>query len=154
MYKRNGMTVLFLLALTGVSFATPLTDRFSSLWVLGDSLSDSGNLFTVSGGTAPDPDYYDDGRFQNGPNYADLLWQELGFSGELVPSYQGGTNYAVGGARSLAGDGFDGERGVRRSEVVAGLTGRVETCRTLAGYARVRVVARGARHGRRGFETG
>ena len=87
----------------------PLTARaYSTLYVLGDSLSDTGNLFTATSKPPlnvllpeplPQAPYYD-GRFSNGPIYAEYLWSRLGFSGSLQPSSQGGTDYAVGGARS------------------------------------------------------
>ena len=78
---------------------------YSTVYVFGDSLSDSGNVFQVSGGTVPDPVYYDQGRFSNGPNYADRLWTSLGLAGNLAPRVYApvapqGTNYAFGGARS------------------------------------------------------
>jgi len=81
---------------------------FSNMYVFGDSLSDSGNLFTwtdqdnpVTGGIPiPVAPPYFSGRFQNGPSYAEGLWTHLGLTNNLIPSYLGGTNYAVGGARS------------------------------------------------------
>lgn len=77
----------------------------SNMVVFGDSLSDNGNLFEATGNTVPDATYYDQGRFQNGPSYVELLWDDLGFDGDLTPRIYGpsapqGTNYAVGGARS------------------------------------------------------
>jgi phospholipase/lecithinase/hemolysin len=77
----------------------PLTARaYSTLYVLGDSLSDTGNLYAATG-ALPQAPYYD-GRFSNGPVYAEYLWTQLGFSGSLQPSRLGGTDYAYGGARS------------------------------------------------------
>jgi len=81
---------------------------YSTMYVFGDSLSDNGNLFAATQGTVPTPDYYDNGRFLNGRSYSELLWDKLALPGDLTPVYQGtgGTNYAVGGARSRyhAGD--------------------------------------------------
>lgn len=57
-------------------------DRFSGLVVFGDSLSDNGNV----------------GRFSNGPVWVEVLASRIGT--ELTPSRLGGTNFAVGGARS------------------------------------------------------
>ena len=82
---------------------------YRNLFLLGDSLSDLGNLFTATANPplntifpAPLPQNppYDQGRFSDGPVWAEYLWQSLGLPGELTPSYRGGTNYAVGGARS------------------------------------------------------
>lgn len=91
-------TAIFLISLSmpGVSLAMP----YSNMYVLGDSLSDVGNLFIATGNGLPqDPPYYQ-GRFSNGPNYTEYLWQDLNLPADIAPSFAGGTNYAVGGARS------------------------------------------------------
>lgn len=85
-----------------------LAVSFTNMYVFGDSLSDNGNLFaaTAATGPIPDPVYYDQGRFQDGENYAEHLWSSLGLSGSLSPRVPSttippqGTNYAVGGART------------------------------------------------------
>jgi outer membrane lipase/esterase len=67
---------VFLSPLIGALFfasAAVSATPFSNMFVFGDSLSDNGNLFAATGGVVPFPDYYDQGRFQNGPNYADYL---------------------------------------------------------------------------------
>ena len=56
--------------------------RFSGLVVFGDSLSDNGNV----------------GRFSNGQVWVEVLAARIG--AELTPSRLGGTNFAMGGARS------------------------------------------------------
>ncbi|MCK6442773.1 autotransporter domain-containing protein [Elstera cyanobacteriorum] len=78
----------------GLIAATALTapafgQSFSGLYVFGDSLSDNGNLFRLTG-QPPAP--YFQGRFSNGPTYAERLPGLLGFT------YTPSTNYAVGGA--------------------------------------------------------
>lgn len=87
----------------------PLAARaYSTLYVLGDSLSDTGNLYAATSSPPLNAAFsaalpqspYVAGRFSNGPVYAESLWSRLGFSGSLQPSYLGGTDYAVGGARS------------------------------------------------------
>jgi len=98
-------TAIFLIALylPGVSLAMP----YSNMFVLGDSLSDVGNLFIATDNNLipplpqlpQDPPYYQ-GRFSDGPNYTEYLWQNLNLPGDIAPSLGGGTNYAVGGARS------------------------------------------------------
>ena len=84
--------------------------RAGEVYVFGDSLSDTGNLFTLTGGTSseyfttdpsksprfPTPPYYN-GRASNG-----LLWVET-FASQLgmnvpQPAALGGTNYAFIGA--------------------------------------------------------
>lgn len=73
---------------------------FSEVYVFGDSLSDTGNLFLATGQTIPDPAYYDNGRFQNGPSYVEGLADNFGVSADPALFGGTGTNYAVGGARS------------------------------------------------------
>lgn len=85
----------FALLTPAVSFAQP----YSALYIFGDSLSDSGNVATLTGGTQPGPDTaYTQGRFTNSFNYVDGLAAQLGLS--ATPSLLGGTNFAFGGARS------------------------------------------------------
>ena len=70
--------------------------RYSKLFVFGDSLTDSGNAFFLTAGAIPAAPYVE-GRFSNGNNFADDLNVRL-FGQPLVPSLDGGTNFAVGGA--------------------------------------------------------
>ena len=102
-FRRSALLVLAILcailAVPAQSRATP----FDAIYVLGDSLSDQGNLAIatslVPGLTViPDPLHYFNGRFSNGPVYTDLLAQRLGVP--LTPSLLGGTNFAFGGART------------------------------------------------------
>lgn len=95
----------FTLVAASAASAVPFTD----VYIVGDSLSDSGNLSIAAADAAaalppgsvpeipPVPPYFD-GRFSNGPNFADLVAARLGFSAE--PSLLGGNNYAYGGART------------------------------------------------------
>lgn len=72
------------------ALTTPaLSQSYTGLYVFGDSLSDNGNLFRLTG--QPPAPYYQ-GRFSNGVTYAERLPGLLGFT--YVPS----TNFAVGGA--------------------------------------------------------
>ena len=82
--------------------------EFSALYVFGDSLSDPGNAWVLSGETttapyAPVPDYpYDSHRFSNGKTWAEVLANELGNYRGGRPAYKSRWfgNYAVGGARA------------------------------------------------------
>ena len=78
--------------------ASPLTDRYTSLWVLGDSLSDPGNVFDLTGGERPASPPYFMGRFSNGFVFADRLTQEFDAAG--LPT----GNFAYGGARAVPND--------------------------------------------------
>ncbi len=69
----------------------------SSMYVFGDSLSDTGALSILSPQNCP-PDPYFDCRFSNGPVWAELVADELGVSAETA--YSGGTNWAIGGQRT------------------------------------------------------
>jgi phospholipase/lecithinase/hemolysin len=68
----------------------PHSKPFSRIFVFGDSLSDTGNFYQLSGGTPPAP-YYQ-GRFSNGRVWVEQLADALGMT--IAP----GDNYAVGGA--------------------------------------------------------
>lgn len=70
----------------------------NGLVVFGDSLADSGNVSLATGGAIPDPAFYFNGRFSNGPVYAEFIADALGVP--LLPSLAGGTNFAFGGART------------------------------------------------------
>ena len=91
---------------------------FDRLIVFGDSLSDVGNVQQKTAAiplvpATPGPFYFD-GRFSNGPVYAEVVADGLGL-GPLTRSTAGGTNYAHGGAlatgtsffRSLVVDDVD-----------------------------------------------
>ena len=82
-----------------VTFA-PGAYAFSEMIVFGDSLSDSGNVYIATGNLIPAEPYYD-GRFSNGPNYADRLASDLQL--DLEPFLRaGGSSYAIGGAKTPA----------------------------------------------------
>ena len=94
------LTVLVVLAvpLPGLGFP------FSNFYVIGDSLSDQGNLFAATtsivgpANAVPAADHYANGRFSNGPVYTDVVAAALGLP--LTPSILGGNNFAYGGART------------------------------------------------------
>ncbi len=77
---------------------------FDRLYVFGDSLSDPGNLFDLSGGLFPPPPY-EGGRTSNGPVWAEYLAADLGLSPARLLSAQAnplgagqGINLAIAGA--------------------------------------------------------
>jgi phospholipase/lecithinase/hemolysin len=90
--------------------------NFSGLYVFGDSISDTGNVFKLSdlfltpGNPSPPSPPYFQGRFSNGPVWVDYLGQELGLQPTLgtdviynnAPAPEG-INFAIGGSTSGAG---------------------------------------------------
>ena len=51
--------------------------RFSQIYAFGDSLTDTGNVFTATGMRFPPPPYFE-GRFSNGPVWVEVLAENLG----------------------------------------------------------------------------
>lgn len=100
---RRCRSIVLMMALLG---STPLfaASSYSQLVVIGDSLSDTGNLYDLTASLPPifgipatPPPPYSNGRFSNGPVYVEYLSSSLGL-GAVTPSRQGGTDYAYGGA--------------------------------------------------------
>lgn len=93
--------LLLMLAALLSLFPASAGAAYSSLVVFGDSLSDNGNAFALSGGIwPPSPPYAR--QFSNGQVAAQRLAADLGLG--LAPSIQGGTDYAVGGATTGIGN--------------------------------------------------
>lgn len=70
---------------------------YTSMVVFGDSLSDLGNIATITGGAVPGAPY--SGAFTNGAPWVNGAAATLGLS-PLGPSLLGGSDYAWGGART------------------------------------------------------
>lgn len=89
---RRLLLVLTLIGALGspVAFAAPIT----GIVVIGDSLSDGGNGFALTGGAFPPAPYAQ--RASNGPVAVEYMAQLLGVP--LLPAALGGSNYAVLGA--------------------------------------------------------
>lgn len=93
---RIAATAAAALALAAPAGAVPLSEAFSSYYVLGDSLSDDGNVFAATGGETPQSPPYFEGRFSDGPVFTDYLAE--GFAET--------ENFAFGGAEAVE-DGDD-----------------------------------------------
>ena len=103
--KRSLLVPVFALVLL-----IPLSDAragYSSLFVFGDSLSDSGNNAALTPNRTPVPisgnDFiptfpYASGHYTNAQVWAQIVASSLGLSAN--PSLLGGTDYAFGGART------------------------------------------------------
>lgn len=101
------------------SAAAPATSSYSGLVIFGDSISDTGNVLslTTAFGQPPFPSFTGAaGRFSNGPAWTEYLAAGLGFPGAAAPSNllfngaqvtsigaQGGQNFSYGGARTGLG---------------------------------------------------
>ena len=91
------LTVCFAALCGGAAHAGP----YSDMYVFGDSLSDTGNLFLATGGAQPPAGQpYFSGRFSDGPLWVEHLATGLGLPAGATPSLLGGNNYAFGGART------------------------------------------------------
>lgn len=91
---RKSLSIIVLLFSTVVApaaRAVPLP-----LYVFGDSLSDAGNAYLLTGGALPLSPYVNR-EYSNGPNWIEDLASRLG-DAPLTPSLAGGTDYAYGGA--------------------------------------------------------
>ncbi len=89
------------LGLAALCAGTAQAGPYSNLFVFGDSLSDTGNLFLATSGTQPPAGQpYFSGRFSDGPVWVDHLAAGLGLPAGATPSLLGGNNYAFAGART------------------------------------------------------
>lgn len=110
--RRAAASVVGLASLFASTAALP----YSDLVFFGDSLSDTGNVLSLTTAftPAPFPTFPGaEGRFSNGPVWTESLAAALGFPGNAAPSNllftgsavapigpQGGDNFAYGGART------------------------------------------------------
>lgn len=74
---------------------------YTSAYFFGDSLTDPGNLYAATGGTTPPPPYWQ-GRFSNGPVWAEHVADDFAREGLAT------RNFAFGSANAVTtGDGTD-----------------------------------------------
>ena len=99
MFFRCILLVFFILSLAQSSATAA---DFERMVVYGDSLSDTGRVHEMSGGTFPKSPPYYNGRFSNGPVWVERLAEELELEGSQV------SNYAVGGAKCGYGNANPG----------------------------------------------
>ena len=95
----GGAVAALALAACACAFAgSASAQTYNRLVVFGDSLSDNGHLFLISGGTQPPSPPYAR-RFSNGPTFVELLgFNAANFNGSVT----GSINYAFGGSRTDA----------------------------------------------------
>ncbi|MFS0519155.1 SGNH/GDSL hydrolase family protein [Nostoc sp. UIC 10607] len=90
MKKQILATEIFILSL--IFPLKVLAQNNDEIYVFGDSLSDTGNVFNATGGIIPSSPTYFNGRFSNGPIWVEYLASNLGLNLNL------NTNFAYGGA--------------------------------------------------------
>ncbi|MBF0229343.1 MAG: SGNH/GDSL hydrolase family protein [Desulfamplus sp.] len=90
MQKLKSLFVAFIVMLVTVSYANSM--EFKNMVIFGDSLSDNGNFFKVSGGVYPPAACYQ-GRYSDGPIWFEYLAEEIGATGLNL-------NYAHVGAKT------------------------------------------------------
>ncbi|MBD0261186.1 MAG: SGNH/GDSL hydrolase family protein [Tolypothrix sp. Co-bin9] len=107
--KKN---ILFLAIITLLSFVMTVfapsilsAQKINQLYIFGDSLSDTGNIYRATGGVYPSNPPYFQGRYSNG-----LVWVEYLASGMKLTSEQR-TNFAFGGA-TTGSSGMNGIPGL------------------------------------------
>lgn len=109
--------------------ATAQTLRtFTSQYTFGDSLSDSGNLYALTGRQLPPAPYFN-GRFSNGPVFTELLGNPIRAAAPL--STRGtNLNFAVGGSNIVLPNGLptlDQQIGIYRGQGLAAQAGDLFT---------------------------
>jgi phospholipase/lecithinase/hemolysin len=96
---RRILFFVILLVTVPVLDCTAVAASFGNLVVFGDSLSDIGNIAQAPFLNEPGP-YYWNGRFSNGPVYAETLATGLGLATLARSTASGGNDFAYGGAKT------------------------------------------------------
>lgn len=94
--RNNMQKIVATAACSFTLLCSPIVAGYTQLTVFGDSLSDGGNVFQLSGQTFPPAPYAQ--RLSNGPTAVEVMAANLGLP--LTPSLLGGRNYAYGGAET------------------------------------------------------
>lgn len=89
----NKHTFALAAGLVAACLAAPASANYSQIITFGDSLSDNGNLYALTGGQPPFP--YFNGRFSNGPVAVEVMSAKLGLTL---------TDFAYGGAQTGMGN--------------------------------------------------
>ncbi|MGZ9100618.1 MAG: autotransporter domain-containing protein [Brevundimonas sp.] len=98
-FLRHTALAALTVAAVGAVASAASAQTYNRLVVFGDSLSDNGNLYAVTGNTNPLSPPYFNGRFSNGPVFTELLGFTAGRFTAGAP-VTGSVNYAFGGART------------------------------------------------------
>lgn len=98
---KNSNVRIFLLIWINLQLVFPTLGN--RVYTFGDSLSDTGNAFSISGDIYPPTPYFD-GRFSNGKLWVEYLAADLGRPDDSQARLSGGRNYAVGGSETTSLD--------------------------------------------------
>ena len=98
-FLRSAAAAALTLAAASAVAGAASAQTYTRLVVFGDSLSDNGNLFAVTGGAAPASPPYFQGRFSSGVVFTELLGFNAGRYAAGAP-VTGSINYAFGGSRT------------------------------------------------------
>src|ERR1700754_1440974 len=96
-FLRNAAAAALAVAAMGAVATAAEAQTYNRIVVFGDSLSDNGNLYALTGQPTSPP--YFQGRFSNGPVFTELLGFTVGRYTAGAP-VTGSVNYAFGGART------------------------------------------------------
>ncbi len=104
-FKNNVILIIsaLLLLFSMGCFADKASLPFNNIVFFGDSLSDDGNLYHFDDGFLPESPPYYNGRFTNGPTWAELTAKNL-YNIDYISS----ANYAVGGSTAVLHDPING----------------------------------------------
>jgi len=101
MKMRRSAIQLTVVASLWLSASISQAALFTGIFAFGDSLTDSGNTSLATGGAMPGASYYN-GRYSNGPVWAEKLAGQLALPG-FSASLAGGNDYAWAGAYTQTG---------------------------------------------------
>jgi phospholipase/lecithinase/hemolysin len=112
------------------------------VFTFGDSLSDTGNMYNITGGQFPPDGYYFSGRFSNGEVWNEQLEKRLGVTnksqtyyqpmGQTATSLENGINFAIGGTKTGLGSiNPDMDCTANPSSPCFGLLAQVDNYKTL-----------------------
>ncbi len=134
----RGVSATLFTLLVAAAPARSATIDYSQIFVFGDSLSDSGNVRNLTGGSFPPAPAYYNGRFSNGPNWIDRFSDSLGLNpvlstelGAVPPLPSDGINFALGGATSGSGTVAHLATGVPALSTLPGLSQQISTFQAL-----------------------
>lgn len=129
MTKIERLNAGLLLCASALALLSAQGAHAESWLAFGDSLTDTGNAYALTGGAIPDPDFYAGGRFSNGPVWFDQIAGDHGLLADHLlgsaDAEQRNWNFAVGGATS-GDDPLDPATGIP-----PGLRSQVDMARAL-----------------------